>query len=411
MIEEFVINRKSDISVGMQIATYFREQIVNGDLTPGEKLATTQELAQRFGVGTHTVREAMSRLRKEKLIESSPRRGTFVRSNTGYTPRTHSAAFENGAQKAPFAFRRIAMMSSLGEGPDVFGSYRAETMSGLLKESERLNTVVQVFPQSLKRAPIEQIYKTLVSSGIDGVVWPSPSKQDWTVIEYLRRQHMHVAASRRSRCNDGRACVESDYEGVGYRAGLYLLNQACKRVLFLAYYEQDDNGPADVVDGNLPVGLQNGMVRAFSSNGFQSHTSICREVHLGYSPEAISQLKASVSAVEPGTGIVFSGGYQLLCLLQTYGDEIRQILRERPFVVASNASITSRLSPLMKGLNPMLMVDAFEQVAKIVVQKLVGMIDGLFDNTTVLVDVQCKRFHEVIDPEDIHGNGAHAANR
>jgi len=410
MIEEFSIDRKSDISVGMQIAQYFREKIVNGDLAPGEKLATTKEMVRHLGVGTHTVREAMSRLREEKLIESSPRRGTYVRSVTGYTPRTDVVALRSGSRNLPFTFRRIAMMSSLGEGPDVFGSYRAETMSGLLKESERLNTVVEVFPQSLKRAPIEQIYETLVSSGIDGVVWPSPTKQDWTAIEYLRRHDIHVAASRRSRCNDGRACVESDYESAGYKAGLYLLNKACKRVLFLAYYEQDDNDPADVVDGNLPVGLQNGVLRAFFSNGFHSRASVCREVHQGYSPEVISQLKASVSGVEPGAGIVFSNGYQLLCLLQTYGDEIRQILRERPFVVASNASITNRLSPLMKSLNPMLMVDVFEQVAKIVIQKLVGMIDGLFDNTTVLVDVQCKLLSEILNPEDSHENGSPGSN-
>jgi len=283
-------------------------------------------------------------------------------------------------------------------------------MSGLLKESERLNTVVQVFPQSLKRAPLEQICQTLASSGIDGVVWPSPTKQDWTVIEYLKRHHMHVATSRRSRCDDGRACVESDYESAGYKAGLHLLSKACESVLFLAYYDQDDNDPPHVVNGNLPVGLHNGVLRAFSSNGFDAQACMCREVYKGYSPEVISQLKASVSRVEPGTGIIFSNGHQLLCLLQTYGDEIRQILRERPFVVASNASITSRLAPVTKGLNPLVMVDAFEQVAKIVVQKLVGMIDGLFDNTTVLVDVQCKQFNEILRSEDIHENGTFSAD-
>jgi hypothetical protein len=204
--------------------------------------------------------------------------------------------------------------------------------------------------------------------------------------------------------------VESDYESVGYKAGLHLLSKACERVLFLTYYDQDDNGPTHVVDGNLPVGLQNGVLRAFSSKGFDAQACVCREVYKGYSPEVISQLKASVSAVEPGTGLIFSSGYQLLCLLQTYGDEIRQILHERPFVVASNASITSRLWPLMKGLDPMVMVDAFEQVAKIVVQKLVGMIDGLFDNTTVLVDVQCKRLSEILDSEESHENGAFPGN-
>ena len=409
-MEEFVINRKSGISVGMQIAMYFREQIINGNLAPGEKLATTQELVQRLGVGTHTVREAMSRLRKEKLVESSPRRGTFVRNITGYTPCKDNETVKNGSKDQPFTFRRIAMMSSLGEGPDIFGSYRAETMSGLLKESERLNTVIQVFPQSLKRAPVEQIYKTLAASGIDGVVWPSPSKKDWIVIEYLKRQHMHVATSRRSRCDDGRACVESDYESVGYKAGSYFISQACENVLFLSYYEQDDNSPTEILDGNLPVGLHNGILRASSANGYNSKIYVTRENRQGYSPEIIDQLKTSVSAATPGTGILFSDGYQLLCLLQTYGDEIRQMLRERPFVVASNASITVRLSPLLKDLNPLLMVDPFEQVARIVLQKLLGMIDGFFENTTVLVTIKCQLFKEIIKPEDHHENRAFPAN-
>jgi len=130
--------------------------------------------------------------------------------------------------------------------------------------------------------------------------------------------------------------------------------------------------------------------------------SIIREVYKGYSPEIINQLKTSISAVEPDTGIVFANGFQLLCLLQTYGGEVRQVLCERPFDVASDANITRRLLPLMKDLNPLFMVDPFGQVAKIVLQKLVGMIDGLFDNTTVLVDVQCQLFDEILKPEDKH---------
>lgn len=61
------------------IAGRLREQIVEGRLAPGERLPGHRELADAFNVGLSSIREAISMLATEELIETRAGRGTFVR--------------------------------------------------------------------------------------------------------------------------------------------------------------------------------------------------------------------------------------------------------------------------------------------------------------------------------------------
>ena len=399
MSDHFEINRKSGLSVGKQIASYFRDKIVNNELKPGDKLPATQQLVQQFGVGTHSVREGMSRLEKEGLLESSPRRGTFVKGVDLEGVNGVAQSQANDSVIKQDTFRRIAVLSSIGDGPGEFGTYRAETMAGLLKEGERLNSVIQVFPRKLKHAPLEQIHSTLKASGIDGVVWPSPSKDDWKIIEYLQRYKMPVVASRRSRCNDGRACVESDYESVGFEAGEFLVAQGCKQLLFLAHYPTKDYSSTDIADGHRPMGLQDGLHKAFTASGFTGDDVFCRETHDGYSAQVSNAYIEAINNSDPQCGIVFTNGYQFLEFMKNCSDAASVLLQTRRFVIVSNYSITVRLASYMNNLNPLILEDPFEDVAKFALQKLVGMIEGIFENTTVLVDIKSKRFNDVFNKD------------
>lgn len=62
-----------------QIADRLRDQIVSGELHPGEQLPTMSELAEEYGVSHQTTLRAVSVLRGEKLVTSAGRRGVFVR--------------------------------------------------------------------------------------------------------------------------------------------------------------------------------------------------------------------------------------------------------------------------------------------------------------------------------------------
>lgn len=54
-----------------------RVAILNGDLAPGERLVEMR-IAEELGSSRGPIREAMERLAQEGLVESRPRRGTYV---------------------------------------------------------------------------------------------------------------------------------------------------------------------------------------------------------------------------------------------------------------------------------------------------------------------------------------------
>lgn len=62
-----------------QVAGELRTEILRGDLAPGDKIASENQLAERFGVTRATVRKGIALLRMEGLITSHQGKGAFVR--------------------------------------------------------------------------------------------------------------------------------------------------------------------------------------------------------------------------------------------------------------------------------------------------------------------------------------------
>lgn len=67
----------------MRIADDYRRQIIDGMMSPGDKLPTVKELAQQWGVATATAAKALQQLAVEGYVYTSPRQGSFV-SETAY---------------------------------------------------------------------------------------------------------------------------------------------------------------------------------------------------------------------------------------------------------------------------------------------------------------------------------------
>ncbi|HEX7076132.1 MAG TPA: FadR/GntR family transcriptional regulator [Hyphomicrobiaceae bacterium] len=62
-----------------EIAKLLRNEILKGTLKPGDKLPSEQQLCRMFGVSRPVVREAISRLKYDGVLESFQGRGVFVR--------------------------------------------------------------------------------------------------------------------------------------------------------------------------------------------------------------------------------------------------------------------------------------------------------------------------------------------
>ena len=67
----------------LQIAGHIRDQIVRGDLRPGDEVSSERELATAWSVARPTAARALEALRVQGLVQSRRGSGTFVRSHTG----------------------------------------------------------------------------------------------------------------------------------------------------------------------------------------------------------------------------------------------------------------------------------------------------------------------------------------
>lgn len=73
-----VLNKVEGIPLYLQIRESLREEVVSGSLKPGQKIASEDELAAKFGVSRMTVRQGISDLIDEGVLYRRQGVGTFV---------------------------------------------------------------------------------------------------------------------------------------------------------------------------------------------------------------------------------------------------------------------------------------------------------------------------------------------
>jgi len=71
------LDRAGGVTTAEQVYLALREAIISAALTPGQKLSEN-ELSGELGVSRTPVREALARLREERLLATVPQLGTFV---------------------------------------------------------------------------------------------------------------------------------------------------------------------------------------------------------------------------------------------------------------------------------------------------------------------------------------------
>lgn len=77
-----MINRNSGVPMYAQLADIIRTQIADGTIQPGDKLMSESEMTREYGVARLTVREALSVLVSEGLLEKKHGKGTFCKNTS-----------------------------------------------------------------------------------------------------------------------------------------------------------------------------------------------------------------------------------------------------------------------------------------------------------------------------------------
>ena len=75
---DIVLSQKSDMPIYTQIYEQIANQIMNGEITAGEKLPPIRTVALNLRVSVIPVKQAWEQLEREGFIRTAAGRGTFV---------------------------------------------------------------------------------------------------------------------------------------------------------------------------------------------------------------------------------------------------------------------------------------------------------------------------------------------
>jgi GntR family transcriptional regulator len=77
----FSVDPRSGVPIYLQLIEQVKRLVAMGALEPGEQLPTVKQLALDLTINPNTVSRAYHDLERDGVIETSPGRGSFVRSN------------------------------------------------------------------------------------------------------------------------------------------------------------------------------------------------------------------------------------------------------------------------------------------------------------------------------------------
>ncbi len=77
----FTVDPRSGVPIYLQITEQVKRSVAVGVLMPGEQLPTVKQLAADLVINANTVARAYRELERDRVIETTPGRGSFIASN------------------------------------------------------------------------------------------------------------------------------------------------------------------------------------------------------------------------------------------------------------------------------------------------------------------------------------------
>lgn len=196
-------------TLSARVVAGLKDKILAGDLAPGAKLPSETELVEEYAVSRTVVREAVTRLRAEGLVETQQGRGSFVLAVPEASSfSVEASAIRTGADvRAMLDFRlgvesEAAALAALHHRPSDDEAIR-EAMEGFVRAGHEGAVEADfAFHLAIARATGNRFYADLLASlGPMMIMLPrtrlgdAHSMTDATHVERVQREHDNVAAA------------------------------------------------------------------------------------------------------------------------------------------------------------------------------------------------------------------------
>ncbi|CAA9260863.1 MAG: hypothetical protein AVDCRST_MAG93-2177, partial [uncultured Chloroflexia bacterium] len=198
-----------------QLEAYFRERIIDGRLPPGTRLPPELELVQLHGISRNTVRQALSTLVHEGLLERVQGRGTFVRQARASTVTSSSE-------------KRIGVVLTYSND-----QLNMELLIGIDQAAKSRGYQVS-FSYSEERATQQaRDVDRLRSDHVAGmIIFPLSNETDNPIVANLQSDGVPVVLVDRYLSDRPTDCIVADNFAGGYRATEHLLILGHTRIAF-----------------------------------------------------------------------------------------------------------------------------------------------------------------------------------
>ena len=199
-------------TLAQRVVTGLKERILSGDLAPGSKLPSESELIAAYAVSRTVVREAVTRLRAEGLVETFQGRGSFVLAVPEPTTfRVEASALRTHHDVLAMVDFRIGVESEAAALAAARGDAGAASAVGAAMDAfvaaapEEAVEADFAFHRAVAAATGNHFYLDLIESlGPMMILLPRTrlgdaySLTDAAHVERVRREHENVAAAVRA---------------------------------------------------------------------------------------------------------------------------------------------------------------------------------------------------------------------
>lgn len=371
--------------VSQQLAKYFRKAIETRKYRPNEKLPTTQQIVDQFNVSTHTVRDAMSILASEGLINMTPRKGTFVNFKYPFNQEGGKTQKKSSKSKSTYisgaligVYGLISHDSALGD----WDCFRVDSARGSMVECDRHGLTVISLPVH-KNFTDEQYVELAKQYNCNGVLWCNEDFKPLAAFSRAEIPAVLMCRNQPAKLPYSTVCL--DY----YKAG-------CE-VAEIIRGIQPEKPSVAFVHLEYPNHSQGAYANHFLS-GLQSFADNSPSVKIDVQTWSIFQLKELLEwlvSLPQTTPVIFVCSYHLLGLITHYREETQKVFEKREVFAISNREPNLQLLSCATSFDPYIIYDDFTKLSSIGIQKLVTIMSGLLDNTATTVQMPIKRLSQL----------------
>lgn len=206
-----MLERSREIPIYIQLADELRNAINSGEIKPGDKLPSESEMQKKYGVARLTVREALSVLVNEGLLEKMHGKGTFCKAG----------------------FKSAAIDVLLNMGDYYFIPYYIQSISKVL---DKHNADFIVGDTKDSCTEIIKLLNRIIQRGSDGVIIQISSENEFdeatisTVFENLNRAGIPFVQIDAAYDTNNFSYAIMDEEKIGEIAAKHLLENGHKKI-------------------------------------------------------------------------------------------------------------------------------------------------------------------------------------